>query len=236
MADGSPAGPADGLTPEQEVVRRLLADARHSAPMPDAVADRLDSVLAELAAGSADELEATPAPAEGVVVSLASRRRRRAATALVAAAAAVAVGIGLGQVVGNGGSPENASVSAGGGQAEGGAHDRAGSRANGGAPEAAPEAPASAVRIRPRHFSADVRRVRGRLAALGTDAQLTPRALGALAACTPDHQGAASVVPVVYGRRPAVLIFRRATGDTQVVELFWCRNPDVVRAITLPAP
>src|SRR5688500_8307111 len=113
MADGSAAGPADGLTPEQEEVRRLLADARHSAPMPDDVANRLDTVLAELAEGSPDELEATPAPASagGVVVSLASRRRRRAATALVAAAAAVAVGIGLGQVVGNGGSPENASVS-----------------------------------------------------------------------------------------------------------------------------
>ena len=35
MADGSPAGPTDGLTPEQEEVRRLLADARHAGPMPD---------------------------------------------------------------------------------------------------------------------------------------------------------------------------------------------------------
>lgn len=235
MADGSPAGPADGLTPEQEEVRRLLADARHSAPMPADVADRLDNVLAELAAGSPDELETTPAPAGAVVVSLASRRRRRAATALVAAAAAVAVGIGLGQVVGNGGGPENASVSAGGGQEERGAHDRAGARANG-APEAAPGVSPSALRIRPRHFSADVRRVRGRLAVLGNDGQLTPRALGSLAACTPGRQGADEAVPVVYGRRPAVLVFRPVRADTQVVELFWCRNPDAVRAITLPAP
>jgi hypothetical protein len=232
MADGSPAGPADGLTPEQEEVRRLLADARHSAPMPDDVADRLDRVLTELAADSPDELEATPAPAGAVVVSLASRRRRRAATALVAAAAAVAVGIGLGQVVGDGGSPENASVSAGGGQAERGAQDRAGARTDG-APEAAPGVPASALRIRPRHFSVDVRRVRGQLTALGTD--LTPRALSALTTCTPD-QGAADAVPVVYGRRPAVLVFHPVEGDTQVVELFWCRIPDAVRAITLPAP
>jgi hypothetical protein len=235
MADGSPAGPADGLTPEQEEVRRLLADARHSAPLPDDVADRLDHVLAELAAGSPDEPDLTPAPAGGVVVSLASRRRRRAATALVAAAAVVAVGIGLGQVVGNGGSAENASVSAGSGQADGGGHERAGGRADGGVPEASTDVvPASALRIRPRHFSADVQRVRGRV--LGTDAQLTGRPLAALAACAPNRRDAASVVPVVYGRRPAVLVFRRATGDTQVVELFGCRTTDVVRAITLPAP
>ena len=88
MADGPPAGPADGLTPEQETVRRLLADARHAEPMPDDVVDRLDRVLAGLAAGSPDELE--PPPAAAAVVSLASRRRRRAATLLVAAAAVVA--------------------------------------------------------------------------------------------------------------------------------------------------
>ncbi len=103
MADGSPAGPADGLTPEQEEVRRLLADARHAGPMPDDVVDRLDQVLAGLAADPAndpddDRVAAPAAP----VVSLASRRRRRATTALVAAAAVVAVGIGLGQVIGDG--------------------------------------------------------------------------------------------------------------------------------------
>ena len=37
------------LTPEQEAeVRRLLADARHTEPMPDAVVARLDRVLADL--------------------------------------------------------------------------------------------------------------------------------------------------------------------------------------------
>src|SRR5687768_17702885 len=113
MADGSPAGPTDGLTPEQEQVRRLLADARHAGPMPGDVVDRLDQVLAGLRAGSDDDLETPGAPAP--VVSLASRRRRRAATALVAAAAVVAVGIGLGQVIGDGvGGGESADSSAAG--------------------------------------------------------------------------------------------------------------------------
>jgi hypothetical protein len=62
MADGSPAGPADGLTPEQEEVRRLLADARHVDPMPDDVVDRLDQVLAGLATESGDDRVAAPPP------------------------------------------------------------------------------------------------------------------------------------------------------------------------------
>ena len=38
------------LTPaEEERVRRLLADARHTEPMPDEVVARLDGVLADLA-------------------------------------------------------------------------------------------------------------------------------------------------------------------------------------------
>ena len=36
------------LTPAEEQVRRLLADARHDEPMPDDVAERLDRVLADL--------------------------------------------------------------------------------------------------------------------------------------------------------------------------------------------
>ena len=77
MADSSPAGPADGLTPEQEEVRRLLADARHAGPMPDDVVDRLDQVLAGLATDpdeDPDDRDATPA---APVVSLASRRHVR---------------------------------------------------------------------------------------------------------------------------------------------------------------
>ena len=47
----------DELTPDQaERVRRLLAEARHTEPMPDDVAARLDRVIA----GLADDPEARP--------------------------------------------------------------------------------------------------------------------------------------------------------------------------------
>ena len=46
----------DALTPaEEERVRRLLAEARHTDPMPADVADRFDAVIGELAAERDDE-------------------------------------------------------------------------------------------------------------------------------------------------------------------------------------
>ena len=78
------------LTPAEEQVRRLLADARHDEPMPADVADRLDRVLADLQG----ESRRTPAP-----IDLAARRRRRVArNVLVAAAAVVVVGVGIRRV------------------------------------------------------------------------------------------------------------------------------------------
>ena len=75
--------PDDDLTPEEEQVRRLLADARHTEPMPADVAARLDEVLAGLprdAPGpgplqpAVADLDAAPAPAPRP--HLAGRRRR----------------------------------------------------------------------------------------------------------------------------------------------------------------
>ena len=95
--------PDQELTPEQEEhVRRLLADARHTEPAPDAVVARLDKVLA----GLADE------PARSADVVHLAHRRRRAATLLVAAAAVVVVGVGLGQVLPHGGGSEDAESTA----------------------------------------------------------------------------------------------------------------------------
>jgi hypothetical protein len=55
-------------------------------------------------------------------------------------------------------------------------------------------------------------------------------------ACPPADWGAGTFVPVRYAGDPAVLVFRRAVGDTQVVDLFQCGSVDVIRSITLPAP
>ena len=257
MADGSPAGPADGLTPEQQEVRRLLADARHPGPMPDDVADRLDRVLAGLGAGSAgDDLDDLPAPHDrdpapvapaATVVPLASRRRRRrATTALVAAAAVVAVGIGLGQVVGNGldsmgGSADSSSADR---ALESGGRD-AGSRARGPRPDR-PGASTWVVDqtmaqqlLRPGRFSSDVQRIRRQVATLDGDTLVTQEELrGSVSAargCLPSAGGPGTVVPVRYRGEPGVLVFRPVRGDRQVVELFGCGGRQPLRSVTLPA-
>src|SRR4051812_49911056 len=74
-------------TPDEELVRRLLADARHDEPMPADVAARLDGVLDDLRAEGDRAAAATPLrPRRGV------RRRGRWAVGLAAAAAVVVGG------------------------------------------------------------------------------------------------------------------------------------------------
>jgi len=238
MADGSPAGPADGLTPEQEEVRRLLAEARHVDLMPDDVVDRLDQVLAGLTTESGDDRVAAPAAS---VVSLASRRRHRAKTALVAAAAVVAVGIGLGQVIGDG-------VGGGGGAdstAASSAQERESSadRDVDGLDARAQEylVVTEPLPVRPEHFSSDVRRIRGDLRSLVADqTSKSPPALSSSPpedyACAAASSGPGALVPVRYGSRRGVLLFEPVRGDSQVVKLFACGNAEALRSVTLPAP
>jgi hypothetical protein len=238
MADGSPAGPADGLTPEQEEVRRLLAEARHVDPMPDDVVDRLDQVLAGLATESGDDRVAAPAAS---VVSLASRRRHRAKTALVAAAAVVAVGIGLGQVIGDGvggggGADSTAASSA---QERGSSADRDVAGLDARAQEYL--VVTEPLPVRPEHFSSDVRRIRGDLRSLVADqTSKSPPALSSSPpedyACAAASSGPGALVPVRYGSRRGVLLFEPVRGDSQVVKLFACGNAEALRSVTLPAP
>lgn len=215
------------LTPEQETrVRRLLTDARHAEPIPEDVVARLDRVLAQLAVDEGDDT--------GRVVSLAARRRRRVGSLLVAAAAVVMVGIGLGQLMGgpDEGSDNLASTDAGPAMRE----------APEGAGAATPDAPTYALKtpvpIRPQTFSQDVSRLQRLTGSLRGAAP----ELGATStddnvfACRPAAWGAGTFVPVTYDGEPGVLVLRRVTGDTQVVDLFQCGSPDPLRSITLPAP
>ena len=94
MTDEPDDLPAD---PDTEAVRRLLADARHTGPMPDDVADRMDAVLTDLAAGPVESPTPVPAPADAIVAYLATQRRRRATGLLVAAAAVVVGGVVIAQ-------------------------------------------------------------------------------------------------------------------------------------------
>ncbi|HEU4335933.1 MAG TPA: hypothetical protein VFR45_01340, partial [Nocardioides sp.] len=97
-----------GLPPEQEAVRRLLADARHTAPPPPEVVARLDDTLATLvsqraaeptAGSTAEAGDARGDRSPGRVVDLGSRRRRMAGIGLLAAASVVVAGVAIGQAL-----------------------------------------------------------------------------------------------------------------------------------------
>jgi hypothetical protein len=245
----------EDLNPEEEQVRRLLADARHAEPMPDDVAARLDAVLADLR----DEDHGAPAP----VVSTqrptdlaAARRRRNARSWLVAAAAVGVLGLGINQVVQmdvSGGDDADSSSSD---AAVSGVERSGNDNAEGGG--SATEAPSTAtspgnlratlapVRLDSARFDTQVTRLRDRVdrdpaaygLADGTDS--APPAgdnLSAHAAtCAARGWGRGTAVPVRYDRQPGVLVFRRVGGDTQVVDLFLCGSDHPERSITLPAP
>ena len=230
------------LSPEQERVRRLLAEARVETPTPDDVVARLDRVLAQLA----EDPEAAPA----TVVELASRRRRKAAMLLVAAAAVVAVGVGAGSLLpGSGLSGADSDDSAS--SAEAGLPPAAASadREAFGAGAAA-DAPlddlsaASLLRVREDHFADDVARLRDqRTTAAGEmtsetapfgDTELNDGMRAII--CDPAPYGPGTLVVVRFAGTPSVLAFRPPAGDTQVVDLLECGTAAILRSVTLPAP
>jgi hypothetical protein len=225
--------------PREEQVRRLLADARHTEPVPDDVAARLDAVLTDLGRsdGPLGEQPAPPAgprattdqPADQPADQLAAaRRRRNVRTWLVAAAAVVAVGIGIGQLDLGSGSGEDSS--AGGSSADTGTSTR---RAPSAA-EAAPAFPPDAVRLHADGFARDVRRLAGLAAPGGSSSgDLTPGP--ARGACRPRPPGVGRSLAVRYDGAPGVLVLRPPRGDSRVVDLYLCGGADPVRSITLPA-
>jgi hypothetical protein len=66
--------------------------------------------------------------------------------------------------------------------------------------------------------------------------ELSDGPAASFAGCRSARWGEGAFVPVRYGRAPAVLVLRRAAGETQVADLFLCGDPDPVRSVTLPAP
>jgi hypothetical protein len=232
-------GSDDPLNPQEEEVRRLLADARHAGPTPPDVVARLDRVLGDLAQ-EPDRV----AP----VVDLA-RRRRRTAALLVAAAAVVAAGVGLSQVV----TPQPASESSQAGassEAQDESRDSvqpegpfAGSSGEGSVPaDGQTRSKSELFSLRRNHLTDDVTLARRDLLPLAdapreyshSGPSSANRAAGA--ACGADQWGQGRFVPVSYRGAPAVVVFRRPVGDTQVADLFLCGSEQPVRSVTLPAP
>ena len=241
--------------PDEERVRRLLADARHTEPMPDDVADRLDRVLAGLGPADATVPLADADPAEPPVPATdldAVRRRRRARTWLAAAAAIAVVGIGVDQLAPDLGSVGGSSSSSDAGGSSGAtAQDQdsaapgtAGSGASAGGPRHPVSGVVGAVPLRADRFGTQVARLRdgalldraARQGGPANDEELQLDGLSAqVARCVGGH-GRGRYLPVRYDGEAGVLVYRPVRGDTQVVDLFLCGQDAPARSITLPAP
>lgn len=215
-------------SPEIAGVRRLLADARHTEPMPADVASRLDDVLADLTAERSQAAEPAPAPAP-IVIPIAAHRRRRAAGLLVAAAAIVVGGVTLAQNVHLTSTNSSAST------AEDAAQQRADSGGQTSSNGELPHSPGpmktpedtGLIVVHPRHFSRDA--LQGRQLSTATF-----DAAKSLACTTLPRHG--RVVPAEYQHAPAALVYRRPEGSSQVVDLYVCGTSQPVRTTTLPAP
>lgn len=240
---------------ETEDVRRLLADARHTDPIPAPVADRLDRVLADLA--SEPSREAT-------VVRLAERRRR-AARMLIAAAAVVVVGLGAAQMVGEGAGPsagpasEDAASDSSGGESAITQGEAAPSEET---EAAAPQSLSSSTRARPYRiaaetFAEDAAALQSRAGVTATQeysaddkdatgdrggfrdeqrVRRTPPRAAAQVLCARGAWGQGSYLPVIYDGTPGWVVLRSPQGESQVADLFLCGSELAVRSVTLPLP
>jgi hypothetical protein len=235
---GSPGSPEPTESAEIEELRRLLADARHTEPMPDAVVARMDDVLAGLRETAPESSPVTP-PGDGIVVTLSARRRRRAAGLLVAAAAIVVGGVALAQNLPSSSSSSSTTAEA---NAGGNTQDSLGSTGNaprphkneqrvtGGKATFAPNAfSRGRLVVRPRRFSTD--------ASAGRQLLRRPAdAVSDLQGCASVPTDAGQVVPATYRGAPAALVYLPVSGGSQVVDLYLCGTAAPVRSATLPAP
>lgn len=238
-------------SPEEEArLRRLLADARETEPMPPDVVARLEAALGELSPEQA--------AGGGAHVVRFHRRRRTVAGILAAAAVVVVGGVGLSQVFSGNGTDQTASDSAQVDRAPDSAlaGDEDGARLQ--TPSAGDAAPEEAgaeslpgldpeVRmvdddapvIRRRDLQRDVIAVRQDLPDDVTafwdrpeSVLLTPPEFE----CVSAPWGEGVLVGVRYSGQHAVLAFREPTEQTQVAEVLQCGTGDPLRSVTLAAP
>lgn len=211
-------------TPDEELVRRLLAEARHDEPMPGEVADRLQRALDALGGQHPEHPETTslvPAPdAATSVRAIAERRgRRRLLLGVLAAAAVVVIGAGVGRAWQEASSPGGgASASS---DAAGSAADRTAEAAPqaGGSNGGSGGAPGPGARLRAAYEALGVR----------------PWPHGSRPSCAvAAGPGRRAVVASDGGA--ALLVLRPVVGGRQPVELLACDTGRLLRSATLPAP
>jgi hypothetical protein len=206
--------------PDEELVRRLLADARHDEPVPADVAARLDGVLADLSA------EGTPAPPVVPLRRSGGGRRRRWATALVAAAAVVVGAATLRAVwpdgAGFSGSSDSASESGG------------RSAADSGSKEAPTDGLTTEVPdLHRATLAADVRRALAGFRA--PVAELTSPPAPVPFTCPPADWGVGTAHPVRLDGVNAMLVLRPPAEGRQVADVLACGSGRPLASVTVPA-
>lgn len=224
----------DAPDPQQDAVRRLLADARHDEPTPPQVVDRLESTLVGLRADRAAAADPTP------VVDLGARRRRVVAAGVLAAAAVVVAGVAVGQVLPRGGSDSGGVISAE--STDDDADSRLGGAEDGGDAAAEPAAP--------EHLSGKTE-AGSALPELSLDAALDDSVLDlragsrsraplsgadAVFGCDTGVVGRGRRVLVTVEGQPGLVVFRRPAADRQEAAVYVCGDPEPVRTLSLPAP
>lgn len=228
---------------EEEAVRRQLAAARHTEPMPADVAGRLDDVLAGLQAGRANQPVRQAAP-ESNVVPLASRRRYRIAQGVVAAAAVVAVGVGVTQVLGNlggsssddSGSEAPAAASKDDGADSGHAREEV---PNDASPSMSDELDtmteyATAPEVSSASFQSDVARLATRQYAAAESERSLLRLTEQCGQTSPP--AGHDALRVRYDEQPAILAFREPVNGKQRVDLYLCATGARERSATIDQP
>ncbi|MGC4109855.1 MAG: hypothetical protein QM747_05415 [Nocardioides sp.] len=224
-------------SPEIAEVRRLLAEARHTEPMPDDVVARLDDALAGLSR-PVPESESDD-PSDPLAKRRAARRRRQAAGWLVAAAAVVAGFVVVPHLHLQSTNSSAATADTAGGTEAGARQPDSLSASRSPLSGKVPSASAASgwalhvrdgrVVVRPDHFEDDVLNARATL-------QATPDSLQSELVGCAGVTGEGQAVAAEYDRAPAALVYRPAEGDSQVVDLYRCGDSQPVRSTTLPAP
>jgi len=205
-----------------EDVRRLLVSAASPGPtLPAEVAERLDTVLADLVASRSEE-----GAAGSPVVPLVPRRRRWPQV-LVAAAAVSVLSLGVGTVLRDGGMMSAREDAASGSAAE--SADRPETLSDKGAGEPAPTtdqdtqgsaemARSTVLRLRTRSLALDLQRVRDFALAVPAGARWS-------AACVrPATTTGDEWLPVRLDGEPAVLLLRAPTGDRRRADVYTCED------------
>ncbi len=223
---------SDELDPQEEAVRRLLAETgKDAGPVPDDVAARLDDTLAGLVAERADGPSA--------VSGLAERRRRRWPQVLVAAAAVSVISLGAANLF-SGGEAELSTAGDAGGAAVESAPEDSSRESPGDGQAAAPEEAVpnsdtvtrSSPNLRTESLTTDIQRIEDfRLAPPALQFR-EPRVQSGVSCATPEAARGDNLLRVQLDGEPSVLVLRKPVGDERLAEVFSCDDTDSPVATT----